>query len=125
MKNGKLLTGHSVFVDRLVHPMLDRNASKLRVTAKRIGTVDVMLYRDNTVPNIGQQITLYLLDLLTKNHYPNVIGHPDPLHKADLGAKAIKDNIKRLLMSSEIKFRSDPLINTLRQIRDRGGRTGR
>ena len=97
-------------------------ASRLSVSGNRIGTIDVMHYKDNTVTNVGQQITLYLLDLLTKHHYPNVIGHPDPLHKADLGAKAIKDNIKKLLISSEIKFRSDPLTNTLREIRDTGGR---
>jgi len=123
-KNGNLLSGHSVFVDRLVHPRLDsRYSSILHVPGhSRIGTIDVIHYKDNGVVNLGQQMTLYLLSLLTKNHYPNVIGHPDPLHKADLGAKAIKDNIKKLLISSEYKFRSDPLTNTLREIRDTGGK---
>jgi hypothetical protein len=111
-----------VFVDRLAYPELDKKTPTLSVSGDQIGKVDVLYYKDNTVMNVGQTITLFLIDILTRNHYPNVIGHPDPLHKADLGAKAIKDNIKKLLTSSEIKFRSDPLINTLREIRDTGGR---
>lgn len=121
-KDGNLLTGHAVFVDRLVIPYLDKNAQTLSVSGERLGTVNVLHYKDNTVMNLGQTVMLFLIDVLTRNHYPNVIGHPDPLHKADLGAKAIKDNIKNLLTSSEIKFRSDPLTNTLREIRDTGGR---
>ena len=121
-KNGNILTGHAVFVDRLAIPQLDKNITTLSVSGERLGTIDVLHYKDNTVMNLGQTIMLFLVDILTRNHYPNVIGHPDPLHKADLGAKAIKDNIKKLLISSEMKFRSDPLTNTLREIRDTGGR---
>jgi len=121
-KNNHVLTGHAVFVDRLAYPELDKNTPTLSVSGDRLGKINVLHYKDNTVMNVGQTIMLFLIDVLTRNHYPNVIGHPDPLHKADLGAKAVKDNIKKLLISSEIKFRSDPLVNTLREIRDSGGR---
>ncbi|MDE0404483.1 MAG: hypothetical protein OXI53_04160 [Nitrospira sp.] len=62
-------------------------------------------------------MTYFVLDTVTKNHFAGMIGYPDPLHKADQGAKSMRDSVKRLLESSELRFRSRPLTNTLREMR--------
>ena len=111
------LTGHAIFIDRLTFPQWDAKSERVRVVDPKLGTVDALFYPDNTVTNIGQQVTYFLLDNLTKNHFAEMIGYPDPLHKADQGAKSMRDTVKGLLESSDIKFRARPLINTLREIR--------
>ena len=117
-KADNVITGHAIFVDRLAYPELDiKNSENLTVSGSQIGNVTTLLYRNNAIPNIGQIITYFLLELVTKNHFPEVIGYPDPLHKADLGAKTMRDHVKELLKSSEWKFRSRPLTQTFRAIR--------
>lgn len=117
-----LLAGHAIFIDRLAFPEWDVGAARVRVTEQQLGVVEPLFYPDRDVPNIGQQVTYFLLDNLTKNHFAEMIGYPDPLHKADQGAKSMRDSVKGLLESSEIKFRSRPLVNTLREIRSSFGR---
>jgi hypothetical protein len=117
-KGENILTGHAIFVDRLAYPELDlKYAKELVIDEKGIGRVRLFFYPDNKVTNVGQIITSFLLEVLTKNHFPEVIGYPDPLHKADLGAKTMRDHVKKLLESSEWKFRSRPLSETFRSIR--------
>ncbi len=117
-KNGNVLAGHAIFVDRLAYPQLDlKHAKNIILDEPGIGKMNLLLYPDNKALNIGQIITVFLLEILTMNHFPEVIGYPDPLHKADLGAKTMRDNVKKLLVSSEWKFRSRPLTNTFRNIR--------
>ena len=113
-----LLTGHAIFVDRLAFPEWDSDSDTLEVQDTRLGDMSVMLYPTNRSPNIGQIITYFLLNMVTRNHFAEVIGYPDPLHKADQGAKSMQNNVKKLLESSELKFRSRPLTNTLREIRE-------
>lgn len=117
-KNDNVLAGHAIFVDRLAYPELDlKHAKNLLLDEKGIGKINLFIYPNSGTTNIGQIITSFLLEILTRNHFPEVIGYPDPLHKADLGAKAMRDNVKKLLESSEWKFRSKPLTNTFRSIR--------
>ena len=67
-------------------------------------------------------IMMYLLGSVTRNHFPEVIGYPDPLHKADWGAKSIGRRVQGLIKSSEIPFRANPIVRTVRATRDARGR---
>jgi len=61
---------------------------------------------------------MYLLSVLTRNVFPEVIGYPDPLHHADRGAKSILKMVEPMLRSSERLNRANPIYKTLRQSRD-------
>jgi hypothetical protein len=123
----KPLTGNVIFVDRLVYPDLDKESrlflqKEERICTSRGDVVDPIFYENRNSANKVQKILLFLLDTLTKNLFPNVIGYPDPLHKADWGAKSMNRKVKELIRSSELKFISDPLKRTLRQKREEGYR---
>ena len=119
-RNENILTGHAIFIDRLAFPELDlKYAKSIQVEGNEVGKITPLFYPDNKTTNIGQILTYFILDTVTKNHFPEVIGYPDPLHKADWGAKSMRDSVKKLLESSEWKFRSNPLTNTLREIRQK------
>jgi len=64
---------------------------------------------------------MLILDTVTKNLFPNVIGYPDPLHKADWGAKSLGDKVRPIILSSQSVLKKNPLILTLRQQRQMGG----
>ena len=122
------LMGHMIFVDRLLHPDLDGDAPRLDlrsavleqrgIASHSLGEVQPVGYPDADRDNAGQDIAMYLLSCLTRNHYPEVIGYPDPLHKADWGAKTLGDRLRATIRSSEVAFRGRPLSRTLRTIRD-------
>ncbi len=61
---------------------------------------------------------MYFLSTLTRNHFPEVIGYPEPLHKADWGAKTINRRIGRIIDSAELPFRNNAIYRTVRSIRD-------
>ena len=113
-----ILTGHAIFIDRLAFPEWDLKSDTADMEDRGLGEIHALFYPTNKAINIGQAVTYFLLDMVTKNHFAEVIGYPDPLHKADQGAKSMRDNVKKLLESSEMKFRSRPLTNTLREIRE-------
>jgi hypothetical protein len=111
------MMGHVIFVDRLVHP----NSIPERITVvrgdKELGTVEPFFFKDSSVRNKEQEFMIYLLSVLTRNVFPEVIGYPDPLHHADRGAKSVLKMVEPMLFSSERLNRSDPLHRTLRQLR--------
>ena len=111
------LTGHAIFIDRITFPQWDLDAERLQIRDGQIGDIEPIIYSTTDSRNTGQHVTYFLIDVLTKNHFAEMIGYPDPLHKADQGAKSMRDSVKMLLDNSEIKFRSKPLVNTLREIR--------
>lgn len=113
-----ILTGHAIFIDRLAFPEWDMKSDTVDMTDKDLGEIHALFYPTSKTINIGQVVTYFLLNMVTRNHFAEVIGYPDPLHKADQGAKSMRDNVKKLLESSEMKFRSRPLTNTLREIRE-------
>lgn len=118
------LTGHVIFIDRLSIPMLDKgNFGDIEIDEERIGKVKPIIYKENENQNYGQDISIFLLDCLTKNLYPEVIGYPDPLHKADWGAKSILKKVKYMIRASGSSLKSRPLNKTFRQIRDSLRRT--
>jgi hypothetical protein len=61
---------------------------------------------------------MYFLDTLTRNLFPEAIGYPDPLHKADWGAKTVGQRVAQIIADSEIILRSNPLAKAFRTIRD-------
>ena len=66
---------------------------------------------------------MFLLNILTRNLYPEVIGYPDPLHKADWGAKSLLKKIEPMIESSELFLRAHPLTQTFRDLRSQRKRT--
>ena len=117
------LMGHVVFLERLVSPIWDRMAedkrpSEVVIDTPELGRFSVYAWLDNTQVNIGQHVMMYLLSVLTRNHYAEAIGYPDPLHKADWGAKSIGKSVKETIRSSTRLLASQPLTRTFRDIRD-------
>jgi len=88
-----------------------------------LGVVEPIVFLDKDKRNGIQDLMMFILDILTRNLYPEVIGYPDPLHKADWGAKSLYKKIKPIIDSSDISLRSNPLHKTLRQLRDELKRT--
>ncbi|MHB8360190.1 MAG: hypothetical protein ACYDAO_05200 [Thermoplasmataceae archaeon] len=113
------LMGHVIFVDRLAFPSLDSNTSQIILKERQIGVVEPIVYLGDSSKNDGQEIMMYLLEILTRNLYPDVIGYPDPLHKADWGAKSVERKVKYMISSSDTSMRRKPLVKTLREIREK------
>jgi hypothetical protein len=112
------LMGHVIFVDRLAFKELDKAAKgKISLISQEIGTVSPLFFEDSKTTNDGQDIAMYLLEILTRNLYPEVIGYPDPLHKADWGAKSVEKKVKFMIESSDTSAKRKPLVKTLREIR--------
>ncbi|WP_292517944.1 DNA double-strand break repair nuclease NurA [Methanoculleus sp.] len=118
----KTLMGHVVFLDRLLDPYFDNqfmNSDSIpTISSDVLGEIQPAFFGDNTVMNYGQATVMNLLGILTRNLFPEVIGYPDPLHKADWGAKSVKRRVDRLIQSSEITFRINPLNQKFRTLRD-------
>jgi hypothetical protein len=113
------LMGHVIFVERLVYPDWDQQAlNEMIIETRSLGRIQPLCYRTSEDVNIGQRINMYLLDVLTRNLFPEVIGYPDPLHKADWGAKSVGKRIRGMIESSEFSFRAQPLSRTFRDIRE-------
>ncbi|MFW9944910.1 MAG: hypothetical protein ACFFB7_07925 [Candidatus Sifarchaeia archaeon] len=117
------LMGHVVFLDRLLDPRLDSShLDGPTIDTPELGCIHPAFFGVNTNENHGQDISIWLLSLLTRNLFPEVIGYPDPLHKADWGAKSVKKRVDALIKSSVIPFRAKPLSRLFRTTRDAGGR---
>jgi hypothetical protein len=113
------LMGHVIFIDRLLHPHWDAElCGGVEVKTDELGAIRPFLHRDSTVNSRGQQVAMYFLDTLTRNLFPEAIGYPDPLHKADWGAKTVGRRVAQIISDSEIAFRANPLTKALRTIRD-------
>ncbi|MBD1932504.1 MULTISPECIES: hypothetical protein [Cyanophyceae] len=115
------LMGHVIFMDRLLHPYWDLELCQgedAKVVTNDLGTIQPFLHRNNTVDNPGQRIAMYFLDTLTRNLFPEAIGYPDPLHKADGGAKTVGRKVAQIIADSAIFFVANPLSKSMRTIRD-------
>ncbi len=110
--------GHAIFIDRLILPQIERIK---RANLGKPSNMKIAFFKDNKSDNKLQEIIMLILDILTKNLFPNVIGYPDPLHKADWGAKSLGDKIRPIILSSQSILKKNPLIFTLRQQRMIGG----
>ena len=121
------LMGHVVFIERLLQPFFDmpgRETSPIPIVinSKELGRIEPLVWRDSDHTNRGQAVMMYLLSVLTKNHFAEAIGYPDPLHKADWGAKSIGRWVGKTIESSTRVLNSNPLSDTFRTTRDSAGR---
>lgn len=114
------LMGHVIFIDRLLHAELDSGlcASGPDISTKELGTIKPFLHQNNSLDNPGQRIAMYFLNTLTRNLFAEAIGYPDPLHKADWGAKTVGRRVAQIVADSEITFRANPVSKAFRTIRD-------
>ena len=111
--------GHVVFLDRLAFPEWDvQDEAVIPIETNELGSLRPIVFRDNSMQNFGQLMMMYLLSVLTKNHFPEVLGYPDPLHKADWGAKTVGRRVAAAIESSAIAFKAKPISKTFRMIRD-------
>lgn len=129
LKRGKAapLSGHVIFLERLLSPVWDRlnsdeGPSEIMIETPEIGRLKAFAWRDKDHINPGQWAMMYLLSVLTRNHFAEAIGYPDPLHKADWGAKTIGRAVGDTIRSSTQFIASRPLTRTFRTIRDSAGR---
>jgi hypothetical protein len=120
---GRSLASHAVLIDRLAYPGWDDvDSASLDIDSPKFGIIRPLTYNGDTgVPRL-QSLVMYLLTVLARNHFPEALGYPEPLHKADWGAKSMRDRVKGILSSSEWSFRSKPLHKLMREIRDSFGR---
>jgi len=116
----KLNMGHVIFIDRLILPHIERNLNDIEVKAPLIGNVKPFFFKDKNEENRAQEVMMYILKILTRNLFPEVIGYPDPLHKADWGAKSMNRKVAAMIKSSGKFLKIGPVAKTLRQ--DRGSR---
>lgn len=116
----KMNMGHVIFIDRLIMPHTERKLTDIEIKTPSIGTISPFFFNDNRQENQPQEVMMYILNILTKNLYPEVIGYPDPLHKADWGAKSMNKKVSKMIRSSGKFLKIRPLAKTLRQ--ERGSR---
>ena len=119
--------GHAVFLERLLSPTWDllgkeKGATEITIDTAELGKFSVVAWRDRDQTNVGQWIMMYLLSVLTRNHFAEAIGYPDPLHKADWGAKSVGRSVGKIIKSSTQLLASKPIARTFRDIRDRARR---
>ena len=117
------LMGHVVFIERLLQPFFDSHdagssPASIPIETNRLGRVEPFAWKDAQHINRGQTVMMYLLSVLTKNHFAEAIGYPDPLHKADWGAKSIGRWVGKTIDSSTKVLSSNPLSDTFRNTRD-------
>jgi len=118
------LMGHVVFLDRLLSPSWDGlkggdQPGEIWIDTPDLGRFPVYAWRDRDHVNPAQWVMMYLLSVLTRNHFSEAIGYPDPLHKADCGAKTIGRSVGQTMRSSAQLLAAKPLSRTFRAIRDR------
>jgi len=113
------LMGHVLFMDRLAHPYFDKQHRSAQPIETRTSRIYPLFWRDAQDPNPLQAMSVLVADLLTRNLFPEAIGQPDPLHRADLGAKALGQRIQALIDDSIHRFRTNPLAWRFRDYRDR------
>jgi hypothetical protein len=121
------LMGHVVFLERLFGPTWDKlgtdgGPAEILIETPEIGKLGAFAWRDRDHTNLGQWVMMYLLSVLTRNHFAEAIGYPDPLHKADWGAKTIGRSVGEVIKSSTQLLASKPISRTFREIRDRARR---
>jgi len=120
-RNKKVLSSNVLFLDRLAVPKWDKDFIYPKsIKTIRSNEIKPLFFKDNTYKNIVQEGLIWVLYLLCRNTYPNVIGYPEPLHKADWGAKSLGEKTREVIKSSEIKFILDPLKKSFRTKREEG-----
>lgn len=121
-KHGQAIFNHMLFLDRAIVPSLDKPKLDRRtidvVSADTRVKVSPFLDLQAGEENIVQDFAIFFLNKLTTNRFPDVIGYPEPLHRADLGAKTFNKMVQPLIRSSTSEaMRSKPWLASVRQKR--------
>jgi len=101
-----------------LHPYFDKGHRVSEPVVTRTSRIRPLLWQRQD-PNWGQAMSVLVADILTRNLFPEAIGQPDPLHRADMGAKALGQRIQAMLAESVKRFRQNPLAWRFRDYRDR------
>jgi len=110
------LGSHVIFLDRPVYPGWDDvDADPLSIKTPTLGTLNPLYF---IRPSRLHYLTMYMMSVLARNHFPEALGYPEPLHKADWGARSLRERVSRLLDSAWLVERSNPLSRTFRDIRE-------
>lgn len=112
------LLGHALFLDRIAYPYFDSAFRYSEGISTRDSLIKPLVFLNHDIDNLGQDVAMLVADLLTRNCFPNAIGQPDPLHRADLGAKALGKKINELVKSSISRLHVNPLYRTFRGMRE-------
>lgn len=117
------LMGHVVFLERLLTPGWDRMGGvsppkEILIDQPDMGRFTVYAWQDRDQLNVGQMVMMYLLSVLCRNHFSEAVGYPDPLHKADWGAKTIGRGAADTIRAAQHYLKTNPLVRTFRSIRD-------
>lgn len=115
------ILSHGVFIDRLVYPRDVTESEEWDIEVDRVGELKPLYFESGTSSTL-QYMTQFLLSVLVRNHFPEALGYPDPLHKADWGAKSMRRRAKKLVESGGRAMKSRPMNRTFREIRERFGR---
>ena len=107
-QKGKAIYNHMLFVDRALLPQFDSPKIKnysIPAQANEIKLdVDPFVDLNNSEQNIVQDFVTLFLYNITFNKFPDVIGYPEPLHKADLGAKTFNRMVQPMIRSSTMMY---------------------
>jgi hypothetical protein len=118
MTEDKNMASHALFVDRLVYPGWDdTDSADLVLNTSQFGEIKPLFFSSEERSRL-QTLNMYLLSVLVRNHFPEALGYPDPLHQADWGAKSLKRRVTGLITSSEWAYRANPREKTFREIRE-------
>lgn len=112
------LMGHTLFLDRIAYPYFDAQHRIAFPIVSRDSVIHPICFIDKNTDNIGQDVAMLVADLLTRNCFPNAIGQPYPLHRADLGAKALGKRINQLVKGSIQRLKANPLNWQFRDYRE-------
>lgn len=95
------LRSNVLFIDRLVYPEFDlRDDTKVGFKHEYCGAVEpveVIMFKDKTIPNPIQNLVMVILKAMTSPSIPEVFGHNKALFIADKVAKWHYGEVKRLI----------------------------
>ena len=99
-KKDRLLRSNVLLTDRLVYPEFDHKPNTSVQFWNEFGSakepVEIILYKDKTVPNQLQNLTVTTLTAMTPPSIPEAFGHNKPLFIADKIAKWHYGQFKRI-----------------------------
>ena len=99
-KKDPLLRSNVLLTDRLTHPNYDsRSDTNLHFWNEFSGArepLEVIIYKDKTIPNQLQNLTMTILNAMTPSSIPEAFGHNKPLFIADKIAKWHFKQFKRI-----------------------------
>ena len=121
-RKDNVVFNHMLFVDRPLYPAFD--SAKIKKVSIDGHSQDVktsvspFMDKDASEDNFGLDFMMYFLNQVTRNRFADVIGYPEPLHKADLGCKSFNKMVQGMIRSSaSLAAKDKPWLSSVRQKR--------